>query len=75
MPLRFSMAVAMMNRIKNECIRGMAQVEQFGGKHGLDIYRGGRILRIKLPGKRKRGRPPRRFMDIVKECWWNREGC
>ena len=25
------------------------------------------MLRIELPGKRKRGRPKRRFMDVVKE--------
>ena len=25
------------------------------------------MLRMELPGKRKRGRPKRRFMDIVKE--------
>ena len=26
-----------------------------------------RMLRMELPGKRKRGRPKRRFMDVVKE--------
>ena len=25
------------------------------------------MLRMELPGKRKRGRPTRRFMDVVKE--------
>ena len=25
------------------------------------------MLRMELPGKRKRGRPKRRFMDVVKE--------
>ena len=28
---------------------------------------GVRMLRMELPGKRKRGRPKRRFMDVVKE--------
>ena len=28
---------------------------------------GRRMLRMELPGKRKRGRPKRRFMDVVKE--------
>ena len=32
-----------------------------------DEYIGRRMLRIELPGKRKRGRPKRRFMDVVKE--------
>uniref|UniRef100_A0A8C4T6K4 Luteinizing hormone/choriogonadotropin receptor n=1 Tax=Erpetoichthys calabaricus TaxID=27687 RepID=A0A8C4T6K4_ERPCA len=30
-------------------------------------YVGRRVLRIELPGKRKRGRPKRRFMDVVRE--------
>ena len=32
-----------------------------------DGYIGKRVLRMELPGKRKRGRPKRRFMDVVKE--------
>ena len=32
-----------------------------------DGYIGRRMLRVELPGKRKRGRPNRRFMDVVKE--------
>ena len=32
-----------------------------------DGYIGRRMLRMELPGKRKQGRPKRRFMDVVKE--------
>ena len=32
-----------------------------------DGYIGRRMLRTELPRKRKRGRPKRRFMDVVKE--------
>ena len=32
-----------------------------------DGYIGRRILRIELPGKRKWGRPKRRFMDVVRD--------
>ena len=32
-----------------------------------DGYIGRRMLRMELPGKRKRGRPKRRFVDVVKE--------
>ena len=78
--LRFSLGVTRMDKIRNEYIRGTAQVEKFGEKtrearlrwYGHlrrkdDGYIGRRMLRMELPGKRKRGRPKRRFMDVVKE--------
>ena len=78
--LRFSLGVTRMDKIRNEYIRGTAQVGRFGEKtregrlrlygHVMrkdDGYIGRRMLRMELPGKRKRGRPKRRFMDVVKE--------
>ena len=78
--LRFSLGVTRMDKIRNEYIRGTAQVGRFGEKtrearlrwYGHvrrkdDAYIGRRVLRMELPGKRKRGRPKRRFMDVVKE--------
>ena len=78
--LRFSLGVTRMDKIRNEYIRWTAQVGRFGEKtrearlrwygHVLrkdDGYIGRRMLRMELPGKRKRGRPKRRFMDVVKE--------
>ena len=73
-----------MDKIRNEYIRGTKQVGKFGEKtrearlrwYGHlrrkdDGYIGRRMLRMELPGKRKRGRPKRRpkrrFMDVVKE--------
>ena len=69
-----------MDKIRNEYIRGTAQVGKFGEKtrearlrwYGHlrrkdDGYIGRRMLRMELPGKRKRGRPKRRFMDVVKQ--------
>ena len=69
-----------MDKIRNEYIRGTAQVGRFGEKtrearlrwygHARRKYVGyigRRMLRIELPGKRKRGRPKWRFMDVVKE--------
>ena len=77
--LRFSLGVTRMDKIRNEYIRGTAQVGQFGEKtrearlrwYGHlrrkdDGYIGRRMLRMELPGKRKRGRPKMRFMDMVK---------
>ena len=81
--LRISLGVTRMDKIRNEYIRGTAQVGKFGEKtrkarlrwYGVyghlrrkdDGYIGRRMLRMELPGKRKRGRPKRRFMDVVKE--------
>ena len=69
-----------MDKFRNEYIRGTAQVGKVGEKtrearlrwYGhlrskYFGYIGRRILRMALPGKRKRGRPKRRFMDVVKE--------
>ena len=78
--LRFSLEVMRMDRIRNEYIRGTAQVGQFGDKakeaklrwfrhvRRRDAgYIGRRMLKMELPGKRKRGRPKRRFMDMVRK--------
>ena len=66
----FSLGVTRMDKIKNEYIRGKAQVGRFEKKREArlrwyDGYIGRRMLRMELPGKRKRGRPTRRFMDLV----------
>ena len=78
--LRFSLGVTRMGKIRNEYVRGTAQMGRFGEKtrearlrwygHVLrkdDGYIGRRVLRMELPGKKKWGRPKRRFMDVVKE--------
>ena len=77
--LRFSLGVTRMDRIRNEYIRGTAHVRGFGDKvrearlrwfgHVLrrdSEYIGRRMLSFELPGRRPRGRPKRRFMDVVK---------
>ncbi|KAI5088070.1 hypothetical protein C0J45_21613, partial [Silurus meridionalis] len=78
--LRCSLGVTTMDRIRNEFISGTAHVGRFGDKvrevrlrwfgHVQrrdmgDISRG--MLRMETPGRRKRGRPRRRFMDVVRE--------
>ena len=78
--LRFSLGVTRMDKIRNEYIRGTAQVGRFGEKtrearlrwygHVLrkdDGYIGRRMMRTELPGKGKLGRPKRMFMDVLNE--------
>ena len=78
--LRFSLGVIRMDKIRNEYIRGTTQVGKFGKKtrearprlYGHvrrkdDGCIGRRMLRMEFPLKSERGRPKRRFMDVVKE--------
>ncbi|KAK2891510.1 hypothetical protein Q8A73_017175 [Channa argus] len=78
--LRFSLGVTRMDRIRNEDIRGTAHIRCFGDKvrearlrwfghvqRRNCEYIGRRMLRLELPGRRSRGRPKRRFMDVVRE--------
>ena len=78
--LRFAMGVTRKEKIRNEFIRGTVKVERLGMKmregrlrwygHVMrrdQEYVGRKILKMNLSGKRKRGRPKRRFVDVVKE--------
>ena len=69
-----------MDRFRNEVIKGTKQTGRLGGKarearlrwFGHVLRRGSgdigrRMLEMELPGRRRRGRPKRRFMDAVKE--------
>lgn len=67
-----------MERIKNEDIRGTAHVRCFGGRVKEVRQRwlrhvqrrdreARRMLWMKLPGRRPRGRPKTGYMDVVRE--------
>ena len=78
--LRFAMRVTRKDKIRNEQIRSIVKVEQLGMKmregrlrlygHVMrrdQEYVGRKMMEMELPGKRKKGRPKRRFLDVVKE--------
>ena len=78
--LRFTIGVTRKDKIRNEHIRSTVKVERLGMKMregGLrwyghfmrrdQEYVGKKMMEMELPGKRKRGRPKRRFLDVVKE--------
>ena len=78
--LRYAMGVTRKDKIRNEYIRGTVKVERLGMKmregrlrwYGHVMrkdkeYVGRKMKEMELPGKRKTGRPKRRFLDIVKE--------
>ncbi|MCJ8733973.1 hypothetical protein PDJAM_G00230070 [Pangasius djambal] len=76
--LRFSLGVTRLDRIRNKYIRGTAHVGHLGDKvRGARLrwfghvqrregeYIGRRMLDMELPGRRRRGRPKRRYMDVI----------
>ena len=78
--LRFAMGVTRKDKIRNEHIRSTVKAERLGMKmregrlrwygHVMrrdQEYVGRKIMEMELPGKRRRGRPKRRFLDVVKE--------
>ena len=78
--LRFAMGVTRKDKIRNEYIRGTVKVERLGMQmrkgrlrwygHMMrrdQKYVRRRVMEMELSGKRKRGRPKRRFLDVVKE--------
>ena len=78
--LRFTMGVTRKDKIRNEHIRSTVKVERLGMKmresrlrwYGHVMrrdkeYLGRKMIEMELPGKRKRGRPKRRLLNLVKE--------
>ena len=78
--LRFAMGVTRKDKIINEYIRGIVKVERLRMKmresrlrwYGHVMRRDQKYVRRKmmkmgLPGKRRRGRPKRRFLNVMKE--------
>ena len=78
--LRFVMGVTRKDKIINEHIRSTVKVERLGMeiKEGRlrwyghvmrrdKEYVGRKMIEVELPGKRRRRRPKRRFLDVVKE--------
>ena len=74
------MGVTRKDKIRNEYIRGTVKVERLGMKmregrlrwYGHVMRRdkedvGKKMIEMELPTKRKRGRPKRRFLNLVKE--------
>ena len=78
--LRFAMGVTRKDKIRNEYIRGTVKVERLGIKmregrlkwygHVMrrdQEYVGRKKIEMELLGKRKRGRPKTRFLNLVKK--------
>ena len=68
------------DKIRNEYVRRTAKIAKLGGKlwnarlrwyghvkRRKEDYVGKRMMEMAVPGRRKRGRPRRRWMDLVRE--------
>ena len=84
--LRWMSGVTKIDRIRNERIRGTAKVGEISMKvqesrlkwygHVLrreEEYVGKRVMVMEVPGKRRRGRPKRRWLDNIKNDLSERE--
>lgn len=56
--LRFPLGVTIMDRIR---------IEHYNGQRRESGYSGQRMLNMKLPVMKKRGKPQRTFLNVVKE--------
>ena len=77
--VRWALGVTRKDRIRNEYVRGTAKIAKLGDKlrnarlrwygHGKrrEGYVGKRMIEMAVPGRRKRGRPRRRWMDLVRK--------
>ena len=78
--LRFAMGVTRKDKITNEYIRVTVKVKRLGMKMREDRLRwyghfmrrdqeyvGRKMMEVELPGMRKRARPKKKFLDVVKK--------
>ena len=78
--VRWALGVTRKDKIRNEYMRGAAKIAKLGDKlrnaklrrYGHvkkreEDYLGKRMMEMAVPGRRKRGRPRRRLMDLVRE--------
>ena len=78
--VRWALGVTRKEKIRNEYVRGTAKIAKLGDKlrnarlrwyghikRREEEYVGKRMMEMVVPGIRKRGRPKRRWMDLVRE--------
>ena len=78
--VRWALGATRKDKIRNEYVRGTAKIAKLGDKlrnaklrwyghvkRREEDYVGKRMMEMAVPGIRKRGRPRRRWMDLVRE--------
>ena len=78
--VRWALGVTRKDKIRNEYVRGTAKITKLGDKlwnarlrwyrhvkRREEDYVGKRMMEMAVPGRRKRGRPRKKWMDLVRE--------
>ena len=77
--MRWVLGVTSLDKIRSDYIRGTGRITKIGKKVRSARLRwfshvkrregcvGKRVLKMKIPGNRRRGRPARRWMDVIRE--------
>ena len=78
--VRWALGVTRKDKIRNECVRGTAKIAKLGNKlqntrlrwydhvkRREEGYVRKTMMEMAVPGRRKRGRPRRRWMDLARE--------
>ena len=77
--VRWALGVTRKDKIRNEYLRGTTKIAKLGDKlwnarllwyehvKRTEDYVGKRMMEMAVPGRRKRGRPRRRWMDLVRK--------
>ena len=77
--VKWALGVTRKEKIRNEYVRGTAKIPKLGDKlwnarlrwyryvKRREDYVGKRMMEMAVPGRRKKGRPRRRWMDLVRE--------
>ena len=78
--VRWALGVTRKNKIRNEYVRGTAKIAKLGDKlrnarlrwyghvkRREEGYVGKTMMEMAVPGRRKRGRPRRRWIDLTRE--------
>ena len=77
--VRWALGVTRKDKVRNEYVRGTAKIAKLGDKlrnarlrwhrhvKKREDFVGKRMMEMAVPGRRKRGRPRRRWMDSMRE--------
>ena len=80
--VKWALGVTRKDKIRNEYVRGTAKITKVGDKlrnaslrwyghvkRREECHMGKMMMQMAVPGRRKRGRPRRRWVDLARKGW------